>query len=119
MAGELRRAGLVPAPPGAVHGGEVARFLGREGGSEAAALQLRARELRTTAQRERATRLAEALGTRALFRIECFDVSHTAGERPVAACVVWEDGMKRADYRRFHVSPAVAGDDFAAIEETA
>ncbi|HYF60261.1 MAG TPA: excinuclease ABC subunit UvrC [Burkholderiaceae bacterium] len=84
---------------------------------DAAALQLRSRSLRAGTQRERAARLAEALGRGALFRIECVDVSHTQGERAVASCVVWEDGMKRSAYRRFDVAPPVPGDDFAAVEE--
>ena len=84
---------------------------------QAALLQLRSRELRASTQRERAADLSRALGLGHLARIECFDVSHTQGERAVAACVVWEDGMKRSAYRRFDVAPASRGDDYAAIEE--
>jgi hypothetical protein len=84
---------------------------------EAAQLQLRAREARTGTQRERAAALAAVLGRRLLARVECFDVSHTRGERAVASCVVWEDGMKRAAYRRYNVAPAAPGDDCAAIGE--
>ena len=51
-------------------------------------------------------------------RIECFDISHTAGEQAVASCVVFgRDGPLKAEYRRFNVNPASAGDDYAALEE--
>lgn len=51
-------------------------------------------------------------------RIECFDISHTGGERAVASCVVFDQhGARKADYRRFNVSPDVGGDDYQALEE--
>lgn len=51
-------------------------------------------------------------------RVECFDVSHTSGEATVASCVVYNAaGPLKSDYRRFNLSPAAAGDDYAAIAE--
>jgi len=51
-------------------------------------------------------------------RLECFDVSHTSGEATVASCVVFnEAGPVKSDYRRFNLSPAEAGDDYAAMAE--
>ena len=51
-------------------------------------------------------------------RLECFDISHTGGELAVASCVVFaEEGAEKSDYRRFNVTPAAAGDDYAALEE--
>ncbi len=51
-------------------------------------------------------------------RIECFDISHTGGERAVASCVVFEQGEARRDqYRRFNVAPEREGDDYAALAE--
>jgi excinuclease ABC subunit C len=49
-------------------------------------------------------------------RIECFDVSHTAGADTVAACVVFgPEGPLKSDYRRYNISGVVAGDDYGAL----
>jgi excinuclease ABC subunit C len=51
-------------------------------------------------------------------RIECFDISHTAGESTVASCVVFDgSGPVKADYRRFNIRDVEAGDDYGAIEQ--
>ena len=51
-------------------------------------------------------------------RLECFDVSHTAGEATVASCVVFNAaGPLKSDYRRFNLKPDSAGDDYAAMAE--
>ena len=51
-------------------------------------------------------------------RLECFDVSHTSGEATVASCVVFNQaGPLKSDYRRFNLTPASAGDDYAAMGE--
>ncbi len=63
--------------------------------------------------------LREVLGTTsAIRRIECFDVSHTQGERTVAACVVFgPEGPLKSAYRRYNIQGTTAGDDYAALTE--
>ena len=51
-------------------------------------------------------------------RLECFDVSHTAGEATVASCVVFgPEGPLKSDYRRFNVSDVAPGDDYGAMAQ--
>lgn len=68
---------------------------------------------------DRFRELAAALGlARVPERIECFDVSHTMGERTVASCVVFDQqGALNKEYRRFNLRAETRGDDYAALEE--
>jgi excinuclease ABC subunit C len=63
--------------------------------------------------------LRECLNLESLpLRIECFDVSNIQEEAPVAAMVVFQDGVpKKAHYRKFAIRRQDGQDDYAALAE--
>lgn len=98
--------------------GRLARLV--EMGRDNVKAALDARLQSSKLQQERMEDLEKlfALAPGSVGRMECYDISHTFGERTVASQVVFgRQGPENGKYRLYNIAGITPGDDFAAMRQ--
>jgi len=97
--------------------GDRAKWLEMAGLNAQNALNSRVSSKKSLSERYQSLRAVLGMENE-IERMECFDISHTQGDKTVASCVVFDhEGPLKSAYRRFNIEGITPGDDYAALSQ--